>query len=708
MKKLKMFKTLSCFTVVLPIGVASACAFISSPLVGRQDNKENPIPPELLNIEVQADGTKLLYGFKPEVTADQIRIAGYDTLVIPENVVEIKPYAFAYMFDGLSSRVTNLVLNKEIKKIGKAAFIYCYGLTGSLDLYDKDSLEVIEQDAFNYCPGFTGSLVLPDNLVKIGANAFKNCERITYVRFNRKLREIGDYAFDGCINLIQLDLTKCTVADNDGRQFLPPWANLKTYAFTNIGSKPEAEEAEKQIMLWDLSVSEKEWLDVFRENLNIPEDFEIFHSREACDESTLILKEEDGELVLEGFKKSVDLSKYNLLRIPKGVKKIGVHAFRGITERLEIVFNEELETIGYWAFEDFTGLYGPLNLPSGLKLIEPWAFYDCPNILGTVVIPSGVTVINNGIFQECHGLTGIVFHRDIATLLDGIMATDPVSVLDMSDLPSTGPTWEYSYTALAPFGRMYSGNIILPWNEAFDMTDQVFKQSLIEGGLADQSTFDSLWFRTMNKNKGKIFPHHPEQPMEGLSYMVNGTQIKGLRKYIREGEELIKANYEIIQIPSNISEIASNAFDGTFKVNDSEVHQTNWRLQFQFGVNTIGKQAFKDCNGLVGDITLPNSLTTISDNAFEGCSNITSIKLPLFLTHMGESPFKGCSRLASINCNDYKTVPDWLSTGDTKFFSDLPDKGVLIISNSSQEDAWKAALKKHGLPANWTIIKPYY
>lgn len=705
MKKLKMFKTISCFAFALPVGFISACALVSSPLVGKRANKENPIPPELLNIEVQDDGTKILYGFKPEVTADQIRIAGYDTLVIPENVVEIKPYAFAYMFDGLSSKVTNLVLNKEIRKIGKGAFIYCYGLTKGLDLHDKDSLEVIEQDAFNYCPGFAGSLVLPDNLVKIGANAFKNCERLTYVCFNRKLKEVGDYAFDGCINLVQLDFTKCIVSDDDDRQFLPSWANLKTYAFTNIGSKPEAQETEKQIIVWDLSIPEEEWIDIFRNNLNIPEDFKIFHSREACDENTLILKEEDGQLTLKGFKNGVDLSKYNLIRVPKGVKRIGISAFRNMTNRMQIIFNDELESIDAYAFQDAVGFNGPLNLPNSIKEIGVTAFYSATNFSGTAVIPYNVSEVEAGIFLECYGLTGIVFHRDITTLGTGIACYSPVSVLDMSDLPSTGPTWTYVIEEFlpAPLARLNSGNVILPWNEDFTTTNLVFKQSLISGGLADDSTFDSLWLTTMNKNKGKIFPHHPEQPMEGLSYMVNGTQLRGLRDYIREGEELIKTDYEVIQIPSNISEIASNAFDGTFKVNDDEVHQTNWRLQFRFGVNTIGTQAFKDCSGIVGDVTLPASLTTISDNAFEGCSNISSIKLPLFLTHIGQSPFKGCSRLACINCKDYTSIPEWLSTGDTKFFSGLPATGKIFISDVGHRDAWKAAAKKHGLPDNWSI-----
>ena len=53
-------------------------------------------------------------------------------------------------------------------------------------------------------------------------------------------------------------------------------------------------------------------------------------------------------------------------------------------------------------------------------------------------------------------------------------------------------------------------------------------------------------------------------------------------------------------------------------------------------VTTIGDEAFVGCTGLTS-ITLPNSVTTIGGRAFDGCTGLTSIILPNNLTTTGTS-----------------------------------------------------------------------
>ena len=67
--------------------------------------------------------------------------------------------------------------------------------------------------------------------------------------------------------------------------------------------------------------------------------------------------------------------------------------------------------------------------------------------------------------------------------------------------------------------------------------------------------------------------------------------------------------------------------------------------------NKIGKFAFKGCSGLTS-LTLPSSITTISEIAFSGCSGLTSLTLPDGVTEIGDFAFKGCSGLTSL------TLPD--------------------------------------------------
>ena len=66
-----------------------------------------------------------------------------------------------------------------------------------------------------------------------------------------------------------------------------------------------------------------------------------------------------------------------------------------------------------------------------------------------------------------------------------------------------------------------------------------------------------------------------------------------------------------------------------------------------YSVTSIGDDAFQDCSGL-NSITLPNSVTSIGEWAFYGCSNLTSITIPNSVTLIEQNAFYGCSGLTSI------------------------------------------------------------
>ena len=70
-------------------------------------------------------------------------------------------------------------------------------------------------------------------------------------------------------------------------------------------------------------------------------------------------------------------------------------------------------------------------------------------------------------------------------------------------------------------------------------------------------------------------------------------------------------------------------------------------------VTSIGDEAFWCCDGLTS-ITIPNSVTSIGDHAFWGCTGLTSITIPNSVTSIevgafGVEAFDGCSNLTSIN-----------------------------------------------------------
>ena len=65
------------------------------------------------------------------------------------------------------------------------------------------------------------------------------------------------------------------------------------------------------------------------------------------------------------------------------------------------------------------------------------------------------------------------------------------------------------------------------------------------------------------------------------------------------------------------------------------------------GVTEIGYNAFSGCSGLTS-LTLPSGVTEIGYFAFSGCSGLTSLTLPSGVTEIGDNAFSGCSGLTSI------------------------------------------------------------
>lgn len=98
-------------------------------------------------------------------------------------------------------------------------------------------------------------------------------------------------------------------------------------------------------------------------------------------------------------------------------------------------------------------------------------------------------------------------------------------------------------------------------------------------------------------------------------------------------------------------------------------------------VTEIATEGFKDCKNLV-KVKIPSSITVIRDNAFSGCTSLTSIKANS-ITTIGNSAFYRCSSLTTVDLGDNIT-----SIGEFAFFgcSSLPSaiipEGVTVLARN--------------------------
>ena len=365
------------------------------------------------------------------------------------------------------------------------------------------------------------------------------------------------------------------------------------------------------------------------------------------------------------------------------LKSIGVSAFSG-TDPAHPIFKEiqipdSVETIGTNAFHNCQDLES-ITLPASLETIESSAFSSCRK-LSEIRLPASLKAIQSYVFDGCSSLETVFYDGSLArwsqintsngflgfshpSLVMNDYTAQFISVKDENDPyppPKTVTITKYTGT---------ESTVILPSTiSSWPVT------KIGEAAFQDNTTITSV---TIPASVTEI----------GSNAFAGCTNLTSVH-YAGDWSNLT------IQSGNPAVQDAANAplFDFDFTPDNTAVIVIRYKgtaadvtipSRYQGKpVTAIDHAAFHD--SAVTSVTIPDSVTSIPDDAFSHCSQLTNISIPNSVTFIGFSAFNSCTSLKSI------TLPSSLSTIGNLAFDGCPSSMTVTYSGSKTQ--WDAITK---------------
>lgn len=335
------------------------------------------------------------------------------------------------------------------------------------------------------------------------------------------------------------------------------------------------------------------------------------------------------------------------------VNTIGEYAFVGSIGLTSVTIPESVTSIRMYAFGDCEDLKS-VTIPESVTTIGSGAFMNCTS-LTSITIPNSITNISSGLFSGCTNLTNITIPESVTSIgreafrnCTGLTSiTIPNSITSIERHAFRGCTGLTSITIPSNVTSIDMG----AFAECTGLTNVTISNGVSYIGFAAFSGCTSLTSITIPKNVTTIESYV-------FSYCTNLTSIT-----VDSGNEV----YDSRENCNAIIESETNTL--IIGTQNTTIPNT---------VTSLGNYAFEGCDNLT-TITIPNTITSIGDSAFEGCTRLTSITIPSSVTRIGEDAFKGCIELAELIVDPNNSIYD--SRGNSNALIET-STNTLIYGNS--------------------------
>ena len=246
------------------------------------------------------------------------------------------------------------------------------------------------------------------------------------------------------------------------------------------------------------------------------------------------------------------------------------------------------------------------------------------------------------------------------------------------------PPMSFNYTATVTYcgdySNEYSGSIVIPSSVTYDGTTYSVT-SIGNSAFLGCSSLTSVTIPNSVTSIGKNAFHDCSSL---TSVTINSDAIVNKAYTLNDNFSNIFGS-QVTQyiIGDNVKGIGNEAFEGCSSLTSVTIPNS---------VTSIGDAAFFFCTGLKS-VTIPNSVTSIGDYAFYFCYGLTSITIPDSVTSIGYAAFAGCYGLTSIV----------VENGNAKY--DSRDNCNAIIETAT--NTLVAGCKTTTIPNSVTSIEAY-
>ena len=542
---------------------------------------------------------------------------GITSCVINEKTKIISDYAFLKNTD-----LVSVDIPKSITDIGRYAFFGCLSLI-EVNIAEDSTLTNIYESAFKFA-GLT-SIQLPDSIINIASSAFEwddleyyehdnalylgnvknpyvllkkiKDKTITSYSINEQTKIIFGNVFRDCINLTSIEIPNGVV-------------NIEWSAFEDCTGLTSITIPDSVINIGIYAFSGCSSLT----SINIPASVTEISSGLFCNCTNL-----------------------TNVKLPIGITRIGDFAFNSCTSLTSFDIPRGVISIGVEAFGGCTNLTN-INLTDGIVSIGGSAFSWCER-LTDIVIPSSVTNIGREAFYQCKNLK-TVYITDIASWCNiefGDEFANPFSVVDnvyLNGTPLTSIAIPDSVKEIGDYA-FYScsrlASITLP-NDLKSIGDCAFYgcESVASLTIPDSVEYIgerafygctglTVYFVVEEEPAGwhwnwdaHIEERHTLYPIQSVVWNCNGNEVA------KDGYIYVVVDGVRYGIKDGVATVARQPKNSEKVVISKSIYY-NGR---SYTVTKIAEKAFQSYNTLIS-ITIPNSVTSIGEDAFYNCVSAT-------------------------------------------------------------------------------------